>query len=320
MGSSFLLTLTFLAVSSVRAQSSAEPSEIKPVPSQSLVSEEKIDFKKVITDIPETSLLGLKMSFTKESLPYWGAILGSTWILYNNDEVILRDWQKAGRDMGIGNDDNTHPVITMGDIDILRLPTDKGSLLYFLGDGWTHGTIAMGFLLNGYANDNNRAYNTGLKLAHGMAVSTIFSQVLKRAFGRESPYVRTEYQGKWRPFPSLAAYQNKTPQYDAMPSGHIMTATLTFTIVNDSYPEYSSFVVPIGVTWVSLLGFQMVNNGVHWASDYPLGIAMGYVFAKASSQLGKKPVDASGKVQEQSWMLLPASTPSGEGITWLYNY
>ena len=28
------------------------------------------------------------------------------------------------------------------------------------------------------------------------------------------------------------------------------------------------------------LAFQMVNSGVHWYSDYPLAIYMGYTFAK----------------------------------------
>lgn len=281
-------------------------------------TEERVDWTRAITDIPHTSLLGLDMSFSKKALPYWGLVLGSTWVLFNNDEVILRSWQKTGRDQGIGNDDNTHAVLSVGSIDILRLPTDKGSLMYFLGDGWTHGAITIGFLANGYYNDNNHAFNTGLRLAHGMAVSTIFSQILKRGFGRESPYVRTEYRGKWRPFPSLSAYQEKTPQYDAMPSGHIMTATLTFTILNESYPEYSSYIIPTGVAWCSLLGFQMVNNGVHWASDYPLGIAMGYVFGKASAQLGKK--EDPTAVDKTSWMLMPTSTPTGEGLTWIYNY
>lgn len=31
----------------------------------------------------------------------------------------------------------------------------------------------------------------------------------------------------------------------------------------------------------------MVNNGIHWASDYPLGIALGYFFGKSALKMAK---------------------------------
>ena len=135
--------------------------------------EEKIPILDVIKKIPETSILGLKTSFSKESPKWWAGIIASTLILYHNDEVILRDIQRDGRDLGIGNTDNTKAVLSLGEIDLLRLPTDTGSFMYFLGDGWTHFGIAGGSLANGYYSEDNRAYNTGLRLVHGMAVSAI---------------------------------------------------------------------------------------------------------------------------------------------------
>ena len=282
--------------------------------------EAKIDYKNVITEIPATSWDGLKMGFSKESLPWWGGIIASTAVLYHNDEVILRDFQRVGRDLGIGNEDKTRAALTSGQIDIIRLPTDTGSFMYFLGDGWMHFGIAGGFLYNGYFNEDNRAYNTGIRLVHGMAVSTIFNQILKRSFGRESPYVRTEDKGRWRPFPSIPAYQEKTAQYDAMPSGHIMTATLVFTIIRDSYPEYDTYLLPTEITWLTLLGYQMVNNGVHWISDYPLGIGMGYVFAKASMNMGKPKKAEVEDPNKTTWMLLPYQDSDREGLSVLVRY
>jgi membrane-associated phospholipid phosphatase len=281
-------------------------------------NEEKIPLLDVITEIPGTSLRALDMSFSKKSIPWWIGIIGSTLVLIHNDEVILENWQREGRAAGLGNADNTKAVLSAGEIDLLRLPTDTGSLMYFLGDGWTHMGIAAGFFVNGQVRDNVRAYNTALRLVNGMATSTIFSQFLKRAFGRESPYVRTERFGKWSPFPSVKEYQSKTSSYDAMPSGHVMTATLTFTIINDAYPEYSYWVVPLGVIWVSALSYQMVNNGVHWASDYPLGIAMGYVFAKATGQMGKRTAEVNADTN--SWMIVPVSRPEENGIAWVYRF
>ena len=83
-----------------------------------------------------------------------------------------------------------------------------------------------------------------------------------------------------------------------------MTATLTFTILAERYPEYAKVLYPVGGVWVTALGFQMMNNGVHWASDYPLGIAMGYVIGKISVQMGKD----ESKTKEDlktGWMIFP---------------
>ena len=282
-------------------------------------TEKQIPLFDVVTEIPATSLRGLDTAFSKKAIPWWAGILVSTAVLYHNDEVILRDWQLEGRNAGIGNEDNTRPILYIGDIDLLRLPTDTGSLLYFLGDGWTHAGMAAGFYFYGKNNSDARAYNTGLQIAHGMAVSTMFSQLLKHASGRESPYVRSEDKGKWSPFPSMKEYQSRTPHYDAMPSGHVMTATLVFTVIDENYPEYATYTRTVGGVWISALMFGMVNNGVHWASDYPLGIAMGYVFGKAAAQLGRDH-SQDPATAKSDWMIMPAIKENAEGLTLISSF
>lgn len=269
----------------------------------SAIAEEKLLFKEIITEIPATSKLTFKKSFSKDSIPYWGGILASTAILYRYDEDFIRESQKLGRDLGIGNKDGTKSVITVSGHEILRLPSDTGSFLYFLGDGWMHASIGGGFLAAGSLSEDNHAFNTGIMIWHGMIVSTIFNQALKRSFGRESPEVSTSKRGSWNLFPSFNDYNSKTASYDAMPSGHVMTATLTFTILAERYPDHHHIIYPLGGVWISALMFEMMNNGVHWASDYPLGIAMGYVIGKASTQMGKKPKKCSDP--ETSWQLTP---------------
>jgi hypothetical protein len=111
-----------------------------------VMAEEKLEFKQIITEIPATTKASFKKSFSKESLPYWGVIVGTTGVLYYYDEQIYADLQKRGRDWGLGNEDNTKPVITMAGQELLRLPTDTGSALYFLGDGWTHASIVKSFV------------------------------------------------------------------------------------------------------------------------------------------------------------------------------
>lgn len=288
-----VLFLTILISSSIHAEEN--------------IQEDKLPVSSVFTSILATSKEGLKTSFSKDALPYWGVILGSTALLYRYDEEIYAEMQKKGRDWRIGNQDNTKPVITFGGQELLRLPTDTGSAMYFLGDGWMHTGIALGFVGYGSIAENNKAFNTGLMIIHGMFVSTIFNQTLKRSFGRESPEVSTSKRGSWNLFPSFNEYNSRTASYDAMPSGHVMTATMTFTVISERYPEYNSFIYPFGGLWISALMFEMMNNGVHWASDYPLGIAMGYVFGKASVKvLSKKESDDKSKDKETSWMILPS--------------
>lgn len=266
-------------------------------------AEERLQFKSILTEIPATGKLTLQRSFSKESLPYWGGILASTAVLYRYDEDLIRESQKFGRDIGIGNRDETKSVLTISGHEILRLPSDTGSFLYFLGDGWMHASIGGGFLATGALLGDNHAFNTGIMIWHGMFVSTLFNQALKRSFGRESPEVSTSKRGSWNLFPSFNDYNSKTASYDAMPSGHVMTATLTFTILAERYPEHHQIIYPLGGVWISALMFEMMNNGVHWASDYPLGIAMGYVIGKASTQMLKK--TESEEKSETSWHMTP---------------
>lgn len=266
---------------------------------------DKIPLLSVITAIPDTAWSSVKTAFRKDSIDDWALILGSTALLYEYDEDIFQAVQQQGRDLGIGNKDNTKAAFHVFEWPV-RFPTDTGSYLYFMGDGITHFAVAGSFLGYGYFSNNNKAYNTGLQIVHGMTVSTIISQMLKRAFGRQSPNRQTEPRGAWRPFPSHPTYSAKTDTFDAMPSGHVMTATLTFTIIRENYPEYDAYLLPLEVIWIGALGWEMVNNGVHWASDYPLGIAMGYVMGKASARLGKKD-NKKKKSDEVSWNFFPGT-------------
>lgn len=75
-------------------------------------------------------------------------------------------------------------------------------------------------------------------------------------------------------------------KYDAFPSGHLSTAMVAVTVISSNYPEYT-FMKPLGYTLMSALTFQMVNNGGHWYSDYPLAIAMGWMFGKIAVDRGR---------------------------------
>jgi len=51
--------------------------------------------------------------------------------------------------------------------------------------------------------------------------------------------------------------------------------------------------------------FQVVNNGVHWASDYPLRIGMGYIFGRAATQILIEKNSTKEDKKSSDWKLYP---------------
>ena len=148
----------------------------------------------------------------------------------------------------------------------------------------------------------------------------IVTQVIKRSTGRESPVAASVERGRWRPFPSWSKYQGHVSAYDAFPSGHLATAIMGITIVAQNYGEYT-FIKPVGYTLVSLLAFQMVNNNVHWISDYPLGIAIGYLIGKTISDKGRTRLSSKNEESKVTYDLAPLFSNTGNlGIALNINY
>lgn len=289
--------------------------------------ENELHLKDVVLQLPTSFKRTFTEAFTRDKLWPWAFVIGSTWITYKYDEEFIAESQRLGRRWGLGNEDHTKTVLEVGPYPILRLPSDAGSTLYFLGDGWMHMGIAAGFLARGQWGASTRAFNTGVEMVHGMVLSTVFNQALKRSTGREAPNRSTEPRGKWRPFPSVKAYNENTAMYDAMPSGHIMTASLVMTVALGNYPEYKYWIWPVGLTWLTALGYQMMNNGVHWASDYPLGIAMGVFFGKLSLRMADgvdgQSRSAELKSKKNFWdrlQVLPLASEEVRGLQGIYEF
>ncbi len=265
--------------------------------------EEAIPFKEIFTKIPESSKRGAKTAFRKDALPYWGVLAASTGILYYYDEKISSSVRYHAHNWHVSPVYKT--TNTFGPkFSLVKLPRDLGSILYYSGDGFIHIAAAGALMVTGKITNNNYHYNTGIMILHGLTMTGIYAQLLKRSFGRESPVEKTQDRGTWYPFPSLKHYQSNTAKYDAMPSGHMMTATLTFTVLASRYTESQVPIIAVGSLWLGALGFQMINNGVHWSSDYPLGIALGYLIGRSVVQMNQ-PKDKT-KDPEQSWNIFPS--------------
>ena len=206
----------------------------------------------------------------------------STGVLIYYDEDILNETRRLGRKWNINQDTNN-----VTGFPLLELPADFGSALYFIGDGAVSMSITASFLTYGLINDDNRALQTSSQLAEGLITSGLITvQVLKHLSGRTSPR-SNNFEDLWEPFPNQIDYHKKVSRYDAYPSGHLTTTMATYIIIRSNYPEYK-FIDPLAWTLMTALSFQMVNNGVHWAGDYPLAIGLGYMFGKIAVNNGRK--------------------------------
>jgi hypothetical protein len=260
----------------------------------SLAYYEKPKFYSFLVNTPLNIVDWLKDSFQEKNALTIAGLAAATGGLIAVDQDLIRMSKDVGRSLNISGDS------AMGRISHgspIQYPRDLGTALYYLGDGMIPISITVGMLGYGLATSDTRSLQTSSQLAEGLLSVAIVVQTIKRTTGRESPAEATQSGGTWRPFPSFKEYGSNTPKYDAFPSGHLATSMMTITVLADNYPEYS-LIRPIGYTLMGLLGFQMMNNGVHWASDYPLAVAIGYGLGKVAVSHGRKVVP-SGDVPEK---------------------
>ncbi len=248
---------------------------------------ERLTLMNMPSYVYEDYLTAYDRAFSEEAMPYWWQIGLSSAVLMAYDDKLISLSQKLATKWNISSKDNTKTLVQYKGLDIFRAPTDLGSWLYYIGDGWTHSAIAAGFLATGYWSDNNKTFNVGMELVEGMITATIATQTLKHITGHETPNQSTAPNGKWRFFPNQQDYFNNIAKYDAFPSGHLAVGSMTLTVIHKNYPD-NPYIMPVGVTLLSLLSFQMMNNGVHWASDYPLAICIGYTFGSIAFERGEK--------------------------------
>ena len=158
-----------------------------------------------------------------------------------------------------------------------RTVTDVSDFFVSLGDGKSQFALAGAFAAYGLVSDDQHALRTGSEIVQAVLSSGAVVQLLKHVTGRESPFVRTSPTGTWRFFPNQIDYLRHVPAYDAFPSGHICTSMATVIVIAENYPDVK-WIRPVGYVVSGLVGVGMVNRGIHWYSDYPLGLALGYVF------------------------------------------
>jgi hypothetical protein len=221
-----------------------------------------------------------KFTVQKENLKWDGLALGSTLVILPYDQKLIDESGKLGEQWGWTNE-SLHYKRILG---LEVVPTSISSAVYYIGNGNTTLLLSGFFYAVGKIGpDDYRALNTSNELIEALISVGITTQTIKRMTGRQSPFAATQDGGHWTPFPSFTAYSSDTPNYDAVPSGHMATWFATFTIIGENYPEYK-WIKPVGYGLGGVMALNMMSGKVHWASDYPIAILIGCVMGKNIAQ------------------------------------
>ncbi len=213
----------------------------------------------------------------KDHAYYLGGAITSTALLLPIDQQITNQSRAFAERQGLSS---SNKYGNFGPLN--NIPQNIGAGFYLIGNGTTVIVMSAGFITYGLLKKDYRAQATASGLIESLALSGVYVQTIKRITGRESPFIARKNGnsgGDWNPFPSFAAYAKNTPYYDAVPSGHLTTIMAGLTVVIANYPEYK-WIKPVGYTLIGGMCFQMIQSEVHWASDYPLAILMGYFVGK----------------------------------------
>lgn len=243
-----------------------------------------------VTQVPRTFGWSAQEIVRKKSLPALGAIAGSTLLLILTDQKITDGVQQFSRYIGVDPERKYKTLVgfNLGSLKVnaYEAPGNLNSALYSMGEGCTSMFLCGGLFVYGKIKNDYRALQTSSQIVQASLAVGITCQLLKRVTGRESPFVATASNGVWRPFTSLADYQKHVPRHDAFPSGHLATMMATLVVLADNYPE-KRWIKPVGYSLMALTGLAMINNGVHWAGDYPLALGIGYIFGKMSVKMNR---------------------------------
>ena len=228
-----------------------------------------------------------KFTVQKENLIWTAAAVGSTALLIPFDQQLVDESIEFGSGF---NFDGGHSYSNIGPLRVI--PNDINSAVYYIGNGGTTMLLSGLFYAIGALGKDYRALNTSSELVEVLLSMGVITQTIKRITGRESPGPAIQNGnrgGHWTPFPSIGAYQSHTSSYDAMPSGHVATFMATITVIATNYPEIK-WIKPVGYTLMGIMAFEMMSSRVHWASDYPVALLIGYVVGKqaANRRIDKK--------------------------------
>lgn len=222
----------------------------------------------MFTNIPNDWYTYARNTFTLENLPMIGGMTALTAGLVMTDYESWQPFKKL--------------------YESSKTVHDVSEMFVQVGDGKFQFGLAGLFGAYGFITGDTTALRTASQTVEVILACGGVVQLLKHITGRESPFAATTPTGRWALFPNQVEYHKHVPHYDAFPSGHIATAFATLVVIMENYPE-QKWIGWIGYPAVAMVGLGLVATSIHWWSDIPLGLALGYSFGKIVSGHNQPP-------------------------------
>lgn len=128
----------------------------------------------------------------------------------------------------------------------------------------------------GRTTDSPRAAALGVTLTEGVTFAAVLNGVVKGFSGRELPNATTKDPGD---FSFGRGFHDRNGAFVSFPSGHTAASFAAATVVSEEVrswnPSAASVVTPTAYSVATLVAISRLYQNVHWASDLPLGAAIG---------------------------------------------
>jgi membrane-associated PAP2 superfamily phosphatase len=269
------------------AQELVEPST-DPVPSVGSPS-----WHAMITNLPADWYRAFDFSFRAANLPEFVGVTAFTGVLLATDKKTWTATRRAYKTSSFVHVTSDYAVD--------------------IGDGTSQLGFVSALAAYGFLAGDKQALRTASQSVEAVLATGVAVQFLKHVTGRESPITTTRTRGRWKFFPHLGEYQRNEPRYYAFPSGHISSTMALLTVVMNNYPD-QKWIKPVGYAAVGLLGTGLVAKGMHWYSDFPLGLAMGYLFGNVVSRPENLKSTIAKKETPLNLSITPVSTSYGMAL------
>lgn len=227
----------------------------------------------MITNLPSDWWYWTRTTFTVDNIPLIGGMTALTAGLVATDYETWQPFKKW--------------------YESSKTVRDVNDAFVFVGDGKFQFGIAGAFAAWGFLFNDTTALRTASQTVEVILGCGAVVQLLKHITGRESPFTATTPTGRWALFPSPIEYHKHVPHYDAFPSGHIATALATLTVVMENYPD-EDWLAWVGYPVVAMVGVGLAATSIHWWSDFPLGLLLGYQFGKLVARHNRPSTEQSG--------------------------
>ncbi len=128
------------------------------------------------------------------------------------------------------------------------------------------------FYLYGHLHDDSKARTTSLLAVESLAISAVFTEVIKATTQRD------------RPNSGASPYRWEGPNFNlknvSFCSGHTVTAFSIATVFAEQYKD-SHYVPAFAYGLATLAGLSRIYDNKHWTSDVFFGAALGYFIGKS---------------------------------------